>query len=302
MSTDPFADLDDGAFDRELTGESAPTIDRAPTSAEPLDQRNSQNTVARYEEDCHKCGGRGKFISYTGRVVGDCFACKGAGKMLYKTPRSAREKAREQAKARKAKQAGQRVDAFKSAHPELFDWMVGATWNTFAQDVLGKIEKYEPTENQIAALYRSKAKANARDAERAEKAAAREAAAPQTAGLIKLVAGFNAASEHLKRPRLAIGDLKFSKAPEHGANAGHLYVKADETYLGKVTPEGKFLAGRDCTPELLAAITAIGEDPFAEAVAHGHATGVCSCCSRKLTNPESVELGIGPICRERWGW
>lgn len=34
----------------------------------------------------------------------------------------------------------------------------------------------------------------------------------------------------------------------------------------------------------------------------GHSWGVCAVCARTLTNPESVELGIGPVCRGRMGW
>lgn len=33
----------------------------------------------------------------------------------------------------------------------------------------------------------------------------------------------------------------------------------------------------------------------------GHVTGRCSCCRRKLTDPQSVELGIGPICKTKFG-
>ena len=29
--------------------------------------------------------------------------------------------------------------------------------------------------------------------------------------------------------------------------------------------------------------------------------GICSCCGRTLTTPESVEMGIGPVCFERYG-
>jgi hypothetical protein len=36
-----------------------------------------------------------------------------------------------------------------------------------------------------------------------------------------------------------------------------------------------------------------------EAQAFGHQTGQCCVCSRTLTNPESVALGIGPICGGR---
>ena len=30
--------------------------------------------------------------------------------------------------------------------------------------------------------------------------------------------------------------------------------------------------------------------------------GKCCCCGRPLTDPESSELGIGPVCREKHGW
>lgn len=37
-----------------------------------------------------------------------------------------------------------------------------------------------------------------------------------------------------------------------------------------------------------------------EAAAYGHETGNCMCCGRTLTNPASIALGIGPICRDKW--
>lgn len=36
-----------------------------------------------------------------------------------------------------------------------------------------------------------------------------------------------------------------------------------------------------------------------EAAAFGKETGRCCCCARKLTNPESIAAGIGPICAGR---
>ena len=44
------------------------------------------------------------------------------------------------------------------------------------------------------------------------------------------------------------------------------------------------------------------ENPFQAATEFGHATGQCSVCMRPLTNPESVKLGIGPVCRAKFGW
>lgn len=41
---------------------------------------------------------------------------------------------------------------------------------------------------------------------------------------------------------------------------------------------------------------------MAAAKMHGQQTGICSCCNAELTNPESIALGIGPICREKWGF
>jgi len=48
--------------------------------------------------------------------------------------------------------------------------------------------------------------------------------------------------------------------------------------------------------DLLTALLDIERDPQAAAVLHGKASGRCSVCSRDLTDPESIERGIGPIC------
>lgn len=38
---------------------------------------------------------------------------------------------------------------------------------------------------------------------------------------------------------------------------------------------------------------------LAEVAAHGQLTGTCMVCARRLTNPVSVEAGIGPVCGGR---
>ena len=43
-------------------------------------------------------------------------------------------------------------------------------------------------------------------------------------------------------------------------------------------------------------LLAVEADPQAAAAADGILTGRCSCCSRPLTDPVSIKLGIGPIC------
>ena len=141
----------------------------------------------------------------------------------------------------------------------------------------------------------------ARDAERA---AARDASATSIAGegFTKLLAAFAAAKANkLKYPKVRIDTLAFSLAGDNSANRGCVYVKAGETYLGKITAEGKLFASRDCDASNRALIEQVGRDPLAAAVAHGHKTGNCAMCGRELTDPDSVARGIGPICADNFG-
>ncbi len=118
----------------------------------------------------------------------------------------------------------------------------------------------------------------------------------------KIATAFAAAFAHgIKRPKLRLDAFQFSRAPDHGKNAGSIYVKQGEEYLGKVTA-GRFLPIRECGDERAARIVAVASDPAAAAKAYGLRTGECSCCGRTLTNGLSIDLGIGPICRERFGW
>ena len=110
----------------------------------------------------------------------------------------------------------------------------------------------------------------------------------------------SAVASGIKRPKLKLDLYQFSLAPATGVNAGAVYVKVSDLYLGKIMG-GKFTRSRDCSDEDQAKIIAACADPFAAAVAHGKRTGQCSCCGRELTNETSIALGIGPICRENWG-
>lgn len=45
----------------------------------------------------------------------------------------------------------------------------------------------------------------------------------------------------------------------------------------------------------------IAENPMDALVAYGRETGVCGVCGRRLTDPASVEAGIGPVCASKVG-
>jgi hypothetical protein len=262
-----------------------------------------------YEEKCRDCRGTGSFYGYSGRYIGQCFKCKGAGVRRYKQTAEQREKARAAAAAKrdqKAAEASEQAAAWLAANPTEAAWLQEPVRGdfTFHADMLDSLLKYGHfTERQEAAVRNAAAKSAERKAQWAAEKAAREAGAA-TLTLAKIRAGFDNALQHLKRPKLRVADIQFSLAPATGRNAGCIYVvrASDDTYLGKITPEDKFLTSRECSAADSATVARVAADPAAAAVAHGHEYGQCSCCGRELTNPESVALGIGPICRDRWGF
>lgn len=287
----------------------------APASSvrKPVDPKSSAHPTApsmdsaftrAYSEKCSKCRGTGSFVSYSGRVLGSCFACKGKGEIFYKTNAADRAAKREQAAQRKADKAAQALADFAAQHPSEAAWIEAsrATF-AFAQSMHDAVQKFGSlTANQLAACTRAAEKVAARQAERA----AAVDAAP-VIDMTKIEAAFAAArSSGLKSLKLRIGELVISPAKAISANAGALYVKSkgsfdDSIYFGKIMG-GKFLKSRDCDAATEAQIIAAAIDPLAAAIAYGKATGSCSCCGRELTNKISIDLGIGPICRDKWGF
>lgn len=105
----------------------------------------------------------------------------------------------------------------------------------------------------------------------------------------------------LKNPRLRTQNIDFTLAKAHSRNAGYVYVKAnDSTYLGKINPDGEFHPARECTDAMCLELQSIAQDPLQAAVRFGRMSGSCSCCGKRLDNPESVRLGIGPVCRKKY--
>jgi predicted RNA-binding Zn-ribbon protein involved in translation (DUF1610 family) len=300
-------DLNDDVFD--VFGLTAPVAVPAPVVIDTTLADAQIANTRRFEETCPDCRGSGVFRSYTGRIVGNCFKCKGNGTRFFKTSSDDRAKARDAADARKAKaaaSAAEQATAWLEANPVEAEWLKQPVTGdfTFHADMLTALVKYGSlTERQEAAVRNAAAKSAARKAQWAAEKATREAGAA-TLSLAKLRAGFDSASQHLKRPKLRIADIQFSLRTGTGHNAGCIYVVrvSDDTYLGKITPDDKFITSRDCTSADSETVARVAADPAAAATAHGHEFGQCSCCGRELTNPESVSRGIGPICAERWGW
>lgn len=138
--------------------------------------------------------------------------------------------------------------------------------------------------------------------------------------LADMVARFELAGEHVKRPAIILtdqdgtggGDLRYQPAPE-GRNTGWIYVKrrgitdwgtSGWVYIAKVNPETGDLIpakGYEGRGRLIADIKAQLADGLDAAVLHyGLTTSNCGLCGRQLTEDLSVKSGVGPICAQRY--
>jgi hypothetical protein len=266
-----------------------------------------------FTEACPKCRGSGRWGYRQDR---ECFGCKGTGKLSFKTSYEERAKGRAKAAEKRQDRAAElraTVDLWHTEHEAEGLWLTakaGGTWE-FPSAMLEALNKWGSlTENQLAAVRKCMARDVVRTETRRIEAQARQEAAP-TIDIRKIETAFESAranaakdGEGVKWLKLRLGSpvLTFSPAGANSKNPGAIYVKADNgDYLGKVV-NGKFFGAYGCTDTQKQQIIAVAADPAAAATAYGLRTGECSCCGRELTNTESRRLGIGPICRERYGW
>jgi hypothetical protein len=245
-----------------------------------------------FVEGCRKCGGTGFW-----RVGYQCFACKGKGKRSFKTSPQARQNAKTGAATRKANTEAGNLEAFAKAFPDIWQWMDGNSF-PFAVSLRESVAKWgDLTAGQLDGARRCIAKRNAAIAAKT----ATVAAAPSIdIGRIETAFAI-AATSGLKRPKLRIAGFTFSPAPTTGRNAGAIYVKRGQDYLGKVQG-GKLVCIGGVSDETRNTVISIAANPAEAAKLHGMQTGTCSICGAELTNGESIKRGIGPICASRFGW
>lgn len=282
------------SLDDLLSGEMLPVPRSAPAHYAPKS----------FSEPCAKCGGSGKFRGYSGQLIGQCFACKGAGNKVFKASSADRAKARAGVANRKAKVSAEGFLEWQNANPVLWQWLDVASkrGSRFAASLIAGVIKFgDLSEGQRAAVE----KIIAEDAAKADHRAKAEASAPEVS-IARIEQAFAAAAASGKKRlklKLMAGPeaFVFSPAPQHGKNAGAIYVKSGSDYLGKVAG-GKFIAAFACDEVRKDLIVEACADPEQAAIAYGKQFGSCACCGRELSDPVSVERGIGPICAGKWGW
>jgi Family of unknown function (DUF6011) len=291
-------DLDD-SLDDMLGGSVVPTRTRPTPPA--------NYTPPTYFEPCGKCCGTGQ------TRWGVCFRCKGRKGKTFKTAPAQRAKNREQAAARDAKKREEYIEV----HRDVVEWINRSADRpqpfAFAVAMREALANYGSlTDNQLAACERLVAKDKVRDAERAAERAAREAAAPAV-DVTKLESAFNLAKSKARKAgamgikrltlRLQSGEhaLTFSPGSPGSQWEGMIFAKEGDKKLGWIK-DGKFTARFQCSDAEQAAVLDACNDPLKAALAYGQKWSACAVCGRELTNNESIQRGIGPICAERYGW
>ena len=186
------------------------------------------------------------------------------------------------------------LQTYWAHHQSEIDWLFDQSF-PFALSLQAALKRFgRLTDNQFSALRKCMAR-GAEDAARI--------AAPKVAVDISAIETCfaKAKADGAKYPKLRLADFVFSPASINGKNAGSIYVKSGETYLGKVQ-EGKLFRSRDCTADQEAAIVEAAADPESAAIAYGKKYGRCSICARDLSDADSVARGMGAVCAKRFGW
>lgn len=278
----------------------------APVRATAVEYKTAEQ---RFEENCPKCRGTGKFVGYSGRVFGQCFTCKGKGKFQFKTSPETRAANRQQVAARKDRVQQDAWQAFARAegNQAVAEWIIANRPRfDFAAKMNEAVVRYgDLTEGQRAAVERCIARDAAKATERAERA--QQAPQVDTAGIDRLKVAFDKAVAYarekgltMKTPKIVVDGIKIYPAGAQSKNPGAIYVKNDSTYLGKIAG-GQFFAARECDDATKAKVLEFVADPAKAAVAYGQTTGVCCICSTTLIS-KWKHLGIGPICAQKMGW
>lgn len=135
----------------------------------------------------------------------------------------------------------------------------------------------------------------------------REAVEVNMAGVQQL---FAAAAQRLKHPkiRLQAADgtpVVLAVAGAKSKYAGQVMLTdggpfGQNRWWGRIEGE-RFHASRSATQAVTRLLTSLSGDPTSVIAGYGRLTGACALCGRDLTDQESVDRGVGPVCAKNFG-
>lgn len=184
----------------------------------------------------------------------------------------------------------------------------GRNVSSFGLDLCAKMFRYGLSDRQLPWLHKIAMELVAPPAPKA---------LPTTgASLLPLVAMLQTAAQTLKAPRVKVTfpgvnavpeiTLQLSVAGPTAKVPGSLNVTDGGPYganvwFGRIRLDGTFEPARRCPEHILLALELWAADPVAIAKAHGRRTASCCFCRRKLETRESLAVGYGPICADKFG-
>ncbi len=270
------------------------------TDAELRARANMANGGEQAIVNCQKCSGTG--MTRWGR----CFQCQGKGKRTMRSVAASKG-------AATARENLARKLAETQATPEFaYVQKRAGKGSTFYASIYEKVETYGTfSERVLELIHADMAKDATFHEQNRANLNAEKAAKSGAVDLSAVHALFSkATSKGLKKPIFRGEKVTVKQAKKY---EGVLYVTdtATDTYLGKIT-NGKFEARREATAETLPELRMICEDPEKALFAYSRSTAQydasgriisvgCGICGKSMTDPESIERGIGPICAGKWG-
>lgn len=249
---------------------------------------------------CVKCRGTGNVTyGYVNITTYPCGTCKGTGTVTQKRLANI-DRFKKAEATRQKNEAAKRAkgEQFLAANPDIAELFRNlAERNDFVRSLQEQLlSRGELSEKQLASLQNMIERGKQ---VRAERQAGKELGGG-AAAMVEAMA--TARAKGYKRATIRTEQFTFKPASAASANNGWVYVESanDKTYLGKISPEGKFVGKLDAT--VISTLMTVCANPLEAAIAYGRRTGNCSCCGRKLDKHASIDAGIGPICAEKFGF
>lgn len=315
--------FDDMADDLQFTAAAAPAKAERP-KLHPFELAGLGTSpfkcdkVQECEAKCDYCGTRIKWAFHITSadarsfIVGsDCVektqaAVNNFGMVQKRWKQELSRKQAEQRKARELAKVAASLVEFHKVYPVEWKWIAdNSARDGFARSLSEWLSrKGTLSDAQLGAIRRS----IGREIDRATARVVEQKRLEEVAPIVdttRLAAAFAKAMQHIKSPKISLGELTFVPAKAESTNAGAIYVKRgrdwEAPYLGKIL-HGKFFASSVCRGEDQERITELINDPKKTAEQYGLTSGKCCLCNRTLTDGDSLRRGIGPICAERFGF
>jgi len=109
---------------------------------------------------------------------------------------------------------------------------------------------------------------------------------------------YNAVQNNVRKLQVRLPGITLSTVNK-GVNIGCVYVYENNQYVAKITTSGVLMG--NVSDDVKNLLEDANDNLLQLAKIYGHESGSCSICGRKLNDPLSVQMGIGPICAKRFG-